>query len=174
MRLTSLVLTFCTGAGAMCQSGAPAPRVPQPSIENPPGFQSQMSCSDATPDLSFPSIVPGIEKDGSSRTPAKWRWVEPQVHSKRLFGTPSLNSEAQTSSGKVFHWSPSNSEMQFCTLAQSGQPPTVFRPWPNLQPIPTQWPNAKFEKIPTDWPNLRVVPIMSQLNAPTKPQATRK
>jgi hypothetical protein len=37
--------------------------------------------------------------------------------------------------------------------------PFVVPPHPNIEPIPTQWPNAKCKQIPTQWPNLKLQPI---------------
>lgn len=47
------------------------------------------------------------------------------------------------------------------TLLAQNEPPALpldaGPAYAKPQPIPTQWPNAKFELIPTQWPNARVV-----------------
>ncbi|WP_109486410.1 hypothetical protein [Occallatibacter savannae] len=35
-------------------------------------------------------------------------------------------------------------------------------------PIPTEWPNARFEPIPTEWPNLKMLPIAQLAAKPAK------
>jgi hypothetical protein len=41
-------------------------------------------------------------------------------------------------------------------------------------PIPTEWPDAKFEPIPTDWPNLKFLLVNNSSQPQPKPKPALK
>jgi hypothetical protein len=58
-------------------------------------------------------------------------------------------------------------EQQFGkTLMAQNEHPDPQSLGPKVQPIPTQWPNAKMEPIPTRWPDFKLLPIATQAESP--------
>lgn len=154
MRLTSFAFFLCAGITATCQSAAPAPTMPDKSLENTQSNPSWTNCKGLAPDLSNLSFAPRVG-DCRPSTPATWHWNRAQVDSKAPFHSSLLNSEVRSRTLVA-----QNVQPGFCQM--------YLRQWPNAkgEPIPTRWPKAKFEPIPSEWPNLKMVPITAQHSAP--------
>jgi hypothetical protein len=149
MRLAIVALFLCAGAVGMCQSAVLDPKPLAPRDKS----QQQTDCTKATPYISVSSFAP---QQGAHRfeVPA-WHWDGTRVDSTLAFHSPSLMPTANPCPWLALNGEP--------TLSQGLNQQRLKA---QLEPIPTQWPDAKIEAIPTDWPGLQIVPIASRPGMP--------
>jgi hypothetical protein len=154
MRTGVLVLLLCIPCAAVCQSISSIPA---------DANQQQKSCSFLSRSSAVQCLAQKLNGKNSAST-RKWQWDKAQAGPNQLLRRTFPDS-----------WP----LQQYALLAQNG--PAVVDPFSSprashgkLEPIPTQWPEAKFEQIPTRWPHATITSIDAQPAVAGGLQATQK
>ena len=148
MRFGILVPFLCAAAVAVCQSAPPSFQTSAPGEKSAQHMQQPAGCRNAAAEFPLSDLTP----QRKSETPA-WHW------------------DAAQSQQRASNFVPAAQSCQFNEeLLRSFQ--AKMEPLPNhpgnFGPIPTQWPDAKFERIPTRWPNLKIDRIENESGASAK------
>jgi hypothetical protein len=169
MRLTLLAWIVCTSSLAYCQSTAPGPAAPADTAHNRPTLRYLGTCPAAATSPITPDVTKAFE--GGQGLPTSRNWVIPQLNAKELsLPSPNMDPRLDTINGPH---QPSFTSGSPCSLiAQNLEPYPLHSPGTfhgRSEPIPTQWPLAKFEQIPMEWPGLKMALIEHQPANPTAP-----
>jgi hypothetical protein len=145
---------LCAATVALGQSTPAFSGIPQKpgkplALDNPFAANSGSSGGVAVARPSSPAPFGKIAQRNDSSV--KNSTVTGQLDLDHLFQAPGTNAGAHP----MLAW---NVLPQVLPLApQSGR---------RAEPIPTQWPNAKFEQIPTQWPNLKLEDVPGERLGP--------
>lgn len=147
MRITILSLFLCAGTTAFCQTGAPAPAIPNNPWQAPLG-------AIPPPIRDFSKLPPGWH--AAPLTPPRMMWVPKAVDTTRP-------KDAQIDPKIIVHPPASSIGVQppGTAVAQNEYPHLRMLPIESaasyVEAIPTQWPPNRLEKIPTQWPMAEIV-----------------
>jgi hypothetical protein len=147
MRITILSLFLCAGAVAFCQTGAPAPAIPNNQWQTPLG------------------VIPPPIRD-FSKLPPGWHAV-PLIPPRIMVVPKALDmtrpKDAQIDPKIIVHPPASSIGVQppGTAVEQKDYPGLRMLPIESarspVEAIPTQWPPNRLENIPTQWPMAEIV-----------------
>ena len=147
MRITILSLFLCAGTTAFCQTGAPAPAIPNNPWQAPLGG------------------VPPPARD-FSKLPPGWH-AGPLIRPKMMVAPKAVDTtrpkDAQIDPKIIVHPPASSIGVQppGTAVKQNDYPGLRMLPiesaGSHVEAIPTQWPPNRLESIPTQWPMAEII-----------------